>query len=144
MLLLWSIGLALMGLGCFVLPPYLFRGMRENAVYGHPLIPWFAFAFSNLHVVPTLFSFFVLGVAAGVAHPRRWLLLGCLSVSLPPSLNAINLIRDLSIDPTSHNLFPFEFAMLAIVSWPALVGAYVGGKIGLKIGDRGTYGVRVQ
>jgi hypothetical protein len=78
-------------------------------------------------------SFFVLGIAAGLVQPRRWLLLGCLTVSLPPVLNAINIIRDWTIDPTDHNLFPFEFAILAFVSLPVLLGAFIGSKIGRRI-----------
>lgn len=68
-----------------------------------------------------------------VSQPRRWLLLGCMVVSLPPVLNAINIIRDWTIDSTSHNLFPFEFAMLAFVSLPALPGAFLGSRIGRVI-----------
>src|SRR3972149_5189893 len=95
--LAWSIVAALAGLGCVVVPPYLLPGGNEHPAYGHPLIPWFAVAFANLHFVPTMALLFVLGIALGVAQPRRWLLLGCLAVSLPPVLNAINIIGDWTI-----------------------------------------------
>jgi hypothetical protein len=78
-------------------------------------------------------SFLVLGIALGLAQPRRWLLLSCLAISLPPILNAINISHDWTIDPTDHNLFPFEFAMLAFVSMPAVPGAFLGSRIGRMI-----------
>ena len=71
----------------------------------------------------------MLGIALGVAQSRRWLLLGFFAVSLPPVLNAINIIGDWTIDSTDHNLFPFEFAMLAFVSLPALLGAFLGSRL---------------
>ena len=125
----WCIVAALAGLGCVVVPPYLPPGGIEHPAYGHPLIPWFAVAFANLHLKLTMTLLLVLGIALGVAQPRRWLLLGFLAVSLPPVLNAINIIGDWTIDPTDHNLFPFEFAMLAFVSLPALLGAFLGSRL---------------
>jgi hypothetical protein len=119
----------LAGLGCFVLPAYLLAGANAHPAYGHPLIRWFATAYANLQIVPTMSSFFVLGVALGTAQPRRWLLLACLAVSLPPVLNTVNIIGDWTIDPTDHNLFPFEFAILAFISFPVLPGAFLGSKI---------------
>jgi hypothetical protein len=125
----WSFLAALAGLGCVVLPPYLLPGANKSPAYGHPLIPWFAIAFANLHLLPTMSALFVSSIALGVAQPRRWLLVGCLSVSLPPVLNAINITHDWTIDPTDHNLFPFEFAILAFASLPALPGAFLGSRI---------------
>jgi hypothetical protein len=120
---------ALAGLGCVVLPAYLLAGPNEHPAYGHPLIRWFAVVFANLQFVPTMSSFFVLGLALGTAQPRRWLLLACLAVSLPPLLNTVNIIGDWTVDPTDHNLFPFEFAILAFISFPVLAGAFLGSKI---------------
>ncbi len=127
--LVWCIVAALAGLACVVLPPYLLPGAKGPA-YGHPQILWFAIAFANFRVLPTMSLLFVLGMALGAAQPRGWLLLSCLAGSLPPVLNAINIIHDWTFDPTDHNLFPFEFAILAFVSLPALLGAFLGSKIG--------------
>jgi hypothetical protein len=132
----WAIMAAVAGLGCVVVPSYLLAGAKAHPAYGHPLIPWFAIAFANLHVVATMSSFFVLGMAFGVAQPRRWLLLACLAVSLPPLVNAINIIGDWTVDPTDHNLFPFEFAILAFISFPVLPGTFLGSKIRRVIHDR--------
>jgi hypothetical protein len=42
--------------------------------------------------------------------------------------NACVIAFDWTIDPTGHNLFPFEFALLAILACPAFIGAAVGGR----------------
>lgn len=125
----WGIVAAIAGLLCVAVPPFLFPGANHPA-YGHPLIPWFAIAFANLHVMATMPSLFVLGMVLGVAQPRQWLLLGCLTISLPTVLNAINILHDWTIDPTDHNLFPFEFVILAFVGSPALLGTFLGSRIG--------------
>jgi hypothetical protein len=116
----WGIFAAVAGLGCLVLPPHLIPGAIVNPSYGHPLIPWFASAFANFSFFPTLTLLFVLGAVLGLAQPRWWPLSCCLTVSLPIVLNAINMRHDLTIDPTSHNLFPFEFAILMFFALPAL------------------------
>jgi hypothetical protein len=40
--------------------------------------------------------------------------------------HTIVLIVETSADPTSHNLWPFEYLMLALVAVPALLGATAG------------------
>jgi len=135
----WSIAATLIGLACFALPPYLLRETNSLPVAKaelantHPLLLWFAFAFANLRVLPTMALFLVLGVVLGLAQPSRWLRMGGLAVSLPPVLHTINLIREWAIDPTSHNLFPFEYAFLAVVSLPAVIGAFLGSSVGRVI-----------
>jgi hypothetical protein len=116
----WGVFAAVAGLGCLVLPPHLIPGGIVNPSYGHPLIPWFASAFANFSFVLTLTLLFVLGAVLGLAQPRWWPLSCCLTVSLPMVLNDINIRHDWTIDPTSHNLFPFEFAILMFFALPAL------------------------
>jgi hypothetical protein len=53
----------------------------------------------------------------------------CSAASLPPVLHAIDVIHDCTISPTSHNLWPFEFMIIAFVSWPALLGSFISNKI---------------
>ena len=122
----WSVIAAVAGLGCFVLPPYLMPGASENPAYGHPLIPWFATAFANLDFLSTMASLFLLGIVLGVAQPRYWLLLSCLTISLSFILHAINIIHDINLDPTSHNLWPFVVPIYIFIGLPALLGAFLG------------------
>jgi|SRR5467141_1703903 len=125
----WSILAAFAGVLCIVLPPHLIQGAIKHHVYGWPLIPWFATATANLCFVPSMVSMFLLGLALGVAQPRSWLLLGWMTVTLVFILTAINIIHDWTIDDTSHNLWPFEFVLLAFFALPALVGSFLGSRI---------------
>ncbi len=117
---------AVAGVCCLVLPPYFTNGGLSRPVYGWPLIPWFALAWANVRIAPSAVCFLVLGLILGVAQPRRWWLLALAAVVLPPLLLTVNILHDWTRDATSHNLFPFEFLIYAILSLPALVGAFLG------------------
>ena len=122
----WGFFAAVAGLCCVVLPPHLTSRGLVNPSYGHPLVPWFASAFANLVIGPTLSAMFVLGAVVGLAQPRWWPLLGCLTVALPMLLWGINFVHDVTIDSTSHNLFPFEIAMVMVLALPALAAGGLG------------------
>jgi hypothetical protein len=109
-----------------VLPPYLKEGGLTHHAYGWPLIPWFALAWANFRLGASALSFLLLGLVLGIFQPRHWLLLGLIAMALPPFLLAINILHDWTRDPTSHNLFPFEFMIYVFISLPALVGALLG------------------
>lgn len=122
----WGIFAAVVGLGCAVLPPFLIPGAIVNPSYGHPLISWFASAYANVRPVPTLYLLGVLGVVLGLAQPRWWPLSSGLTVSLILILWSINFIHDVALDPTSHNLFPFEIAIIVFLALPVLAGGSLG------------------
>ena len=122
----WSIFAAVAGLCSVVLPPHLTPGALVNPGYGHPLVPWFASVLANLSFLPTLTAMFVLGAVLGLAQPRWWPLLGCLTVSLPMLFWGINFVHDVTIDSTSHNLFPFEIAMVLCFALPSVAGGGIG------------------
>ena len=124
-----GIVVAIRGLASYVLPPLLFPDASPKEVYGHPLIPWFAMAYGRFRLWPTMCPLFVVGAFAGAVQPSRWLLLGLLTISLPPILHAINVTHDIIADPTSHNLFPFEFAIIGFTLVPALAGAFLGSRL---------------
>lgn len=128
-LLLWCIIASLAGLACVALPALLSAETSTRPVYGHPLIPWFARVFSHIQYQPTMISLFGLTAFLGFVVPKRWLMLGSLSVSLMFPLHIINVFHDISVDPTSHNLFPFEFAILFFLCLPVLPGAFLGSRI---------------
>lgn len=122
----WNVFAALAGLGCVVLPPMLIPGSNPNPAYGHPLILWFAKAFNNAHLVPTFASLFVVGTVLGLVQRGWWPLSCCMTVFLVLVLNCVNIVHDWTNDPTSHNLFPFEIAMVIFLALPALIGGAIG------------------
>lgn len=131
--LFWCLIAALAGLACVALPALLFAETSTKPLYGDPLIPWFARVFSHIQYQPTMISFFVLATFLGFVVPQRWLMLGSFSVTLMLLLHIINVIHDIGVDPTSHNLFPFEFAILVFLSLPVLPGAFLGSRIRRRI-----------
>ena len=42
--------------------------------------------------------------------------------------NACVIAFDWTVDPTDHNMFPFEFVLLGMLAIPAFVGAAIGGR----------------
>lgn len=122
----WCVFAALAGAGSLVLPPYLTQGGLSQPAYGWPLIPWFALAWANVRFAASAICFLLLGLVLGFAQPRRWWMLALAAIALPPLLLAVNILHDWTHDATSHNLFPFEFLLDAILSLPAWVGAFLG------------------
>jgi hypothetical protein len=100
-------------------------GFPQHA-YGWPLIPWFALAWANFRLLPSVVSFFTLGLILGLAQPRRWWLVAFFAIVVPPILLSINIVHDWAHDNTSHNLFPFEFAIYGFLCAPAIIGALLG------------------
>jgi hypothetical protein len=123
---------ALAGLGCFALSVSLFPSANGHTLYGHPLIRWFAWILAHIRFQPTMLAFLIAGMALGAVQPRFWPVLAASTMVLPCLLNTINLVHDTSLDPTSHNLWPFEFVMLGILGFPAIPGAFFGSRIRMK------------
>ena len=65
---------------------------------------------------------FILGVGLGQFVSKRSGATGCASVVLLPILAIIEMVKD----PTSHNLFPFEFITYAFFGGIVLIGSLVG------------------
>jgi hypothetical protein len=55
---------------------------------------------------------------------RRFSVPTCLLLTLFVA-NAILIVADWTIDATDHNLFPFEFLLIAVATLPAYVGAFI-------------------
>jgi hypothetical protein len=91
----------------------------------HPLVP-LALRYRNQHDMAPQWSFAILfaagfGLTFGLARGRYWI---CHTLVLTVSLcNAILIALDWQTDPTSHNLFPFEFLMIGLIAVPAYLGA---------------------
>jgi hypothetical protein len=111
---------ALLGLGSVVGPPYIFGAVETW--YPAPVFPWLRTGVENLLLLPTICGQFVCGFLFGFFCPRRWLLLGAGSVSFLP----LAAITEMIVAPASHNLWPFEFMIYAILALPACFGSFVG------------------
>ena len=133
-LFVWSAVAAIGGVAAFVLPPLVSPAAAPAKAYGHPVLPWLASAYANIRFLPTMGEFLALGVVLGIAQPKRRLLMACLAAALLVILHAVNVVGDVSVDPSDHNLLPFEFVFLAVVAFPVLPGVFVGGLIRRSVG----------
>ena len=122
----WLVVAAAGGVACFVLPPYIGPGGRPEPPYGHPLLPWLATAFANVRFGASLAGFLGLGVVLGLAQPRRRWSMVVAAASALCLLHAINVVGDGIVDPTDHNLLPFEFVFLAAIVAPVVPGVFLG------------------
>jgi hypothetical protein len=89
--------------------------------YSAPLFPLLRTAVEGMSFLTILFLFcagFLVG-CFGRGHP---LLLGLATVSLLPMFA----IAEMIVSPTSHNLWPLEFAIYGFVSLSAIAGAFLG------------------
>ena len=84
-----------------------------------PLIRDIVEGFSWVHIVALVLVGLLLGLAS---RSRPWLL-GLLAIAWLP----VAAIAELVVDHTSHNMFPFEFAMYGFYGLLAGIGAMLGG-----------------
>lgn len=68
-----------------------------------------------------------LRVRAPCAKPAAWILLGvCVA-------NTALIVYDCSLDPSNHNLLPFEYLFLAIVCAPTFLAQWIVGRFDPKL-----------
>jgi len=126
-ILIFWMAVALVGGVCsLVLPPYFVAGGLVQPAYGRPLIPWFAIAWANISLTATMVCYYLLGFTVGAAQPKSWRPLALATVAASPALIAAHILHDWTHDPTSHNLFPFEFLIYTFIALPGPIGAYCG------------------
>lgn len=115
--LLSFVGAALLGLGAVILPVWMLS-LRPYTAPLFPLVRTAVEGMSWLTFVFLLVSGLLLGLL-GKGHP---FLLGVTTMALLPLLA----IAEMVVAPTSHNLWPLEFAMYGFISLSAVLGAYLG------------------
>jgi hypothetical protein len=119
--LLLIFGSGLIGLLSVVLPPFIL-GIKK----AYPTL--FLTAIENVSIYSICISAVLLilwGCYFGLVNPEHWGQLTIVSIGLYP----IMIIIDLIIDPTSHNLWPFELIQYVFVIVPVYIGALVGTEI---------------
>ena len=81
--------------------------------HGPDLLPWYC--------LPILTFLTGLLLTITVEGKKRWIPVAMLCGF--SAANACLIVADCSADPTNHNLWPFEFAIIVAATSPAFVGA---------------------
>jgi len=107
-----------------VLAPYIathdFMGSSPYSYFELVRNAWEGFTLVSIALLLLVWAAF------GILYSKHWVILGFSTVFAFP----ITAILEMSQYPTSHNLWPFEFALyLAFISGPALLGAALGSAI---------------
>jgi hypothetical protein len=80
---------------------------------GPDLLPWY--------YLPILAFIAGLLLTIALEGKKRWIPVAIFGAFC--AANACLIVADCSADPTNHNLWPFEFVMIALASAPAFLGA---------------------
>jgi hypothetical protein len=108
---------AFLGVSAVILPVWLLR-LQPYPASLFPLIRTGVEGMSYLSLIFLFVSGLLLGFL-GRGHP---FLLGLATSALLP----LFAIAEMLVSPTSHNLWPLEFAIYGFVSLSAVFGAYIG------------------
>jgi hypothetical protein len=125
--LIAGLSITVLGLLCIFMPPYFSGG--ENSAYGRPLIRWFALGFANIQFLPTALGMMVVGLIYGFFSRLPYWYVGLASVFLAVVIHSLNVMNDIMRDSSSHNLWPFEFAIFVGFGLVMIVGAFAGRKL---------------
>ncbi|MDI6810019.1 MAG: hypothetical protein QME66_13825 [Candidatus Eisenbacteria bacterium] len=117
---------AIGGVLCVVLPAFL-SGITRS--YDAPLFAVLRTSVENLRFLPTAISLFVLGVGLGLLNPNHWLVLAVGTVAVFP----VAAILEMMVDPSSHNLWPIEFLVYAVLGIPSILGSWGGRLIAIRL-----------
>jgi hypothetical protein len=112
---LWTLVAPVLGLMAMISPVLMRRPARW---YESPLFPVIRNAQEHLGVWQ-LVLFFLVGLVLGVVSQTRALVLGALAVVALP----LAAFAEMVADPTSHNLWPFEFMFYAFYGVIVAAGA---------------------
>ena len=115
---------ALLGIGSVILPVWILS-LRP---YTTPLFPLIRTGVEGMSYI-TLILLFVSGLSLGLLGRGHPFLLGVATLVLLPLLA----IAEIFASPTSHNLWPLEFAFYGLISLSAVLGAYIGRYVQSKI-----------
>jgi hypothetical protein len=100
-------------------------GFQVDARYHAPLFPILRAAIEGLSFV-SLAALFAAGAAAGAIFKtlNKWLVGFSMLAALP-----LASIAEMLVDPTSHNLWPLEFAMYGVVMLAPTAGVAAARKV---------------
>jgi len=125
---------SILGFFAVVLPPYVIpNGIRVTR--DAPLFPIIATASANFALIPTIILLFIIGCILGFIRSHIWWLLGLSTMALFPVADILEML----VAPTSHNLWPIQFILDAVLSTPAIFGAFIGSRIKNKMKARADH-----
>ena len=109
-----------------ILLPYLINNGSDSGHYSlETIFPLLRSAWEGFNPFPSILIMITVGFGLGLIRPHRWLILGLASVVLLIILANI----EMHLYPTSHNLWPLEFALyLLFIATPTIVGSFVGSR----------------
>jgi cell division protein FtsW (lipid II flippase) len=81
--------------------------------HGPDLLPWY--------LLPILAFIVGLVLTIGIDGKKRWIPMAMFGGFC--AANACLIVADCRSDPTNHNLWPFEFVIIALATAPAFLGA---------------------
>ena len=108
---------ALLGVGSVILPVWTL----SPRLYGAPLFPLIRTGIEGMSYLAFVFLI-VSGILLGLLGKGHPFLLGLATMASFPLLAIVEMVAS----PTSHNLWPIEFATYCFVSLSAVFGAFVG------------------
>ena len=117
--ILLMLGAPFLGFFAFFVP-IKFTGCEEIA--SGRIVTMVSSIYENVIFLPTAVLLFFIGIFIGYIAPRLWWLLGLFTVIVFP----INSIIEMVTVPSSHNLWPIEFAIYSFMALPAMIGSFIG------------------
>jgi len=108
--------IVLAGLACV-----LYSGLSAPRLRPSPLFPLLRTSIEGM-TWQTLAALAALGLLAGLLTRLPVFAIGLASIATLP----VGMVAEIFYDPTSHNMFPFEFVVYLLLQVPALLGALLG------------------
>lgn len=109
--------ISLLGVLSIILPVFFLPDLNQ---YESPLFPMIRTGIEGISMWSFIFLFLSGFVVKFFINLSGWKI-GLLTMALFP----VWVLAEVIIDPTSHNLFPFEFLLYSLYTIPAIIGAYI-------------------
>jgi hypothetical protein len=121
---------AFSGILGIVLPYITTNGFHHNHYAVETISPLLSSAWEGFDPIPSVLIMIAVGFGLGLLRPQRWIILGLSSILMLVVVANI----EMNIYPTSHNLYPFEFALYFLfIGVPTLLGTFIGSIIKKKM-----------
>ena len=113
--------IAILGMISIILPIFMNPDIKQ---YESPLFPLIRTGIEGISMYSFIFLFFSGAIVNYFSDLSFWKI-GLMSMALFPIATFCEMIAD----PSSHNMFPFEFIFYGIYTIPAITGAFFSDKL---------------
>jgi hypothetical protein len=121
---------AFSGILGIILPYIILNGFHHTPYASETISPLLRSAWEGFYPTPSVLIMIAVGLGLGLMRPQRWIILGLSSILMLVIVANI----EMNIYPTSHNLYPIEFALYFIfIGAPTLLGTFIGSNIKKRI-----------